>query len=213
MKLLFTTLLSFTLFFAFAQDQNESKYGMESSSSPTGLNIGDEAPDFVTAKADGSDYSLSEDLRSNAVVLIFYRGYWCGYCTRELAAFSDSLALLQENGIDVVAVTPETYDYVDETIEKADVTFTILSDTDGSVMRAYDVEFEVTDAYNDKIKNYKGMSLETINGQDDAALPIPATYLVVPSKDGGRIAWRHFDPDYSQRASVADILDAYDGMR
>ncbi len=120
---------------------------------------------------------------------------------------------MQARGKDFVAVTPETNEYVDQTIEKADVTFTILSDTDGSVMRAYNVDFKVTDTYNDKIRNYKGMSLEEINGQKDAALPIPATYLVVPSGTGGQIAWRHFDPDYSQRASVADILEAYDSIR
>ena len=192
--------------------QDLTKYGIETKDQPNGLEVGATVPDFTVKQANGESYTLSDDLSSKAVVLIFYRGYWCGYCTRALAAFSDSLAILQEKGINVVAVTPETYDYVDQTIEKADVNFTILSDVDGEVMRAFDVDFSVTDAYNKKIENYKGMSLEEINGQDDAALPIPATYLITSSTQGGKIAWRHFDPDYSQRASVADIIKVYEGV-
>jgi hypothetical protein len=41
------------------------------------VRVGQTAPDFNLASADGKQVSLSDQLRSNrAVVLIFYRGYW-----------------------------------------------------------------------------------------------------------------------------------------
>lgn len=45
--------------------------------SETAVRVGQSAPDFTLASADGKQVSLSDGLKnSRAVVLIFYRGYW-----------------------------------------------------------------------------------------------------------------------------------------
>ena len=45
--------------------------------SATAVRVGQAAPDFTLASADGKQISLVDELRKNrAVVLIFYRGYW-----------------------------------------------------------------------------------------------------------------------------------------
>jgi hypothetical protein len=45
--------------------------------SETAVRVGQPAPDFTLASADGKKISLSDALKNNrAVVLIFYRGYW-----------------------------------------------------------------------------------------------------------------------------------------
>ena len=45
-------------------------------------------------------------------------------------------------------------------------------------------------------------NLKQRNGQDEVKLPVPATYIITRS---GKIAWRHFNLDYRDRASVKDI--------
>jgi len=207
-------LLAFALFALQSIAQDMSDYGIASDDIPTGLNIGDIAPDFIARTADGSTFDLSDALRKNAVALVFYRGYWCGYCSQALEAYADSLSYLSEMGIEVVAVTPETYENVARTEDKAGVNFTILSDTEGEVMRAFDVDFRVTDEYDDKVKKYNGKSLTKINDSKDAELPIPATYLIVRDgkSDNGVVVWRHFDPDYSNRATVKQISDALESL-
>lgn len=46
-------------------------------SSETAVRVGETAPDFTLAAADGKQVSLSNAVRNNrGVVLIFYRGYW-----------------------------------------------------------------------------------------------------------------------------------------
>ncbi|RCW38350.1 hypothetical protein [Marinilabilia salmonicolor] len=40
---------------------------------------------------------------------------------------------------------------------------------------------------------------------DKPKLPIPATYII---KSNGTIAWRHFNPDYKERATVDQIVNA-----
>jgi hypothetical protein len=45
--------------------------------SETAVRVGQPAPDFTLASADGKQISLSDALKNNrGVVLIFYRGYW-----------------------------------------------------------------------------------------------------------------------------------------
>lgn len=202
-SLLFVLIL--VSFQSFAQD-----YGISSEDVPAGLAVGDDAPNFQAKTAEGETFDLSEALTKNAVALVFYRGYWCGYCSRALEAYADSLSYLTDIGIQVVAVTPETYDYVARTEDEANVNFTILSDTEGDVMRAFDVDFRVTDDYQKRVKSSAGKSLKQINDSKQAELPIPATYLIVRDgkSDHGTVVWRHFDPNYAERASVKQIRDA-----
>jgi hypothetical protein len=45
--------------------------------SETAVRVGQPAPDFTLASANGKQITLSDGLKNNrAVVLIFYRGYW-----------------------------------------------------------------------------------------------------------------------------------------
>ncbi len=186
-------------------------YGIKDDDVPKGLKAGDEAPTFEAKTSEGETFNLNDALEENAIALIFYRGFWCPHCSRIFSAYADSLSYLTDLGIRIVAVTPETYENVDKMVDQTDVTFTVLSDPDGKIMRLYDVDFRVTDEYNQKIVKYKGASIEEMNGTDIAELPIPATYLIV--RDGnsgkGKIVWRHFDPNYKNRARVHDIRQAF----
>lgn len=186
-------------------------FGIQDDDVPAGLMAGDEAPDFSAQTSDGETFVLSDALKENAIALVFYRGSWCPHCSSILSAYADSLSYLEELGIRIVAVSPEEYKNVVKTTEDTSVPFTVLSDSDGDIMRAYDVDFRVTDAYDEKIVKYKGTSISEMNGTDEAELPIPATYLIVREGHTGknRIVWRHFNPDYTNRARVSDIRDAY----
>lgn len=186
-------------------------YGIVDHDVPVGLQAGDDAPTFEALTSEGKTFNLSEAVKENSVALIFYRGFWCPHCTRVFSAYADSLSYLSDLGIRIVAVTPETYENVDKTIEKTDATFTILSDPDGKIMRLYDVDFSVSDEYNQRIVKSKGASIEEMNGSDVAELPIPATYLISRDRDSGndKIVWRHFDPNYRKRARVHDIRQAF----
>jgi protein-disulfide isomerase len=53
---------------------------------PTGLKVGDKAPDFVLKTADGKLFTLGEAIKSGPLVIVFYRGQWCPYCNKQLSA-------------------------------------------------------------------------------------------------------------------------------
>jgi peroxiredoxin len=170
---------------------------------PKGLNVNDTAPDFSAKDQDGKTITLKDQLKNGAVVLVFYRGQWCPYCNKQLKKLEDSMSLVTQKGAALIAISPETSENITKTIEKTKVTYPILHDEGLSIMKSYDVAFAVDDKTIEKYKGY-GIDFTKVNGDANGAnLPVPAIYVI--SKEG-KIVFRHFDKNYTKRASVAEIL-------
>ena len=170
---------------------------------PEGLFINSKAPDFKGTDQYGNEVRLKDILKDSLVVLIFYRGQWCPYCNRQLKKLEDSLSLIKGKGARLIAITPEQPEFISKTVEKTNVTYPILYDKDGKIMKAYGVSFDVDDRTLSRYKN-ADIDLATAHGQrEKIKLPIPATYVI--SKEG-TILYRFFDPDYKKRPLVKDIL-------
>lgn len=188
-----------------AEDIDYDKYGI-SEASIKNLNqipVGEAAPDFTGIDQNGNTIQLSELTEIGDVVLVFYRGFWCGYCTKYLAEFTEKLDDFKSKGAQVIAVAPEGEKNIDKTVEKTGLEIPFISDGSGEIMRKYGVEFKVTKAMDKKFFDYKGYSLAEANEREEGVLPIPATYII---GRGGKVKWAHFDPNYSQRASIDDIF-------
>lgn len=169
---------------------------------PEGLFINSKAPDFKALDQSGIAVNLKELRKRGPVVLLFYRGNWCPYCSKELARFQDSLNLLTEKGAQLVAITPEGAEGISKTIAKTGAVFSILSDADMKISKSYKVDYAVDDRTLGRYKN-ADIDLLAINGQKAAQLPVPAVYVI--NKDGS-ITFRYFDADYKKRVSVKEIL-------
>jgi len=70
-------------------------------------------------------------------------------------------------------------------------------------MKDYDVMFNVTKDYQDKILKTHSTDIAINNGRDAARLPVPATYII--NREGMIVAVQ-FDSDYHKRASVKWII-------
>jgi peroxiredoxin len=171
---------------------------------PTGLKVGDKAPMFMTMDADGNKVSLEDMLKKGEVVVQFYRGHWCPYCNKQLSQMNDSMQMIKDKGANVLLVTPETKEGVGKTKMKTKVKFAIVSDSGMTIMKAYKVNFMLDAETVTKYKGY-GIDLNAANGANGNNLPVPATYVI--GKDG-MIKYVYFNVNYSQRATVKDILAA-----
>lgn len=169
------------------------------------LALNSKAPGFSGIDQNGDLLKLSSLLKKGPVVLIFYRGEWCPVCNRYLQEFQTGLESLKAAGASVVAVTPEQEQYRDSSIEKSDISFPVIIDSDQSIMNDYKVAFEVTEDYQSKIRSYLNADIAQQNAQEQAVLPVPATYII---SQEGIIVWSQYDPDYKNRASIEDIQDA-----
>ncbi|WP_316736581.1 peroxiredoxin family protein [Pedobacter aquatilis] len=168
----------------------------------TGLKVGDKAPDFVAKNSDGKEIKLKELLKENkSVVLFFYRGQWCPYCNKHIKDLQDSLTSLSAKGAYVLGVTPETNESIAKTKGKTKASFSLISDREYKIMKAYKVDFVMEESLVSKYKTY-GIDVAKNNGALDAVLPVPATYIIGKN---GKITFLQFDKDYKKRASIKDI--------
>ncbi|MEO8108658.1 MAG: peroxiredoxin-like family protein [Ginsengibacter sp.] len=170
---------------------------------PAGLQVNDKAPEFTAKDQNGKVISLKDELKDGKVVLIFYRGQWCPYCNKELSHLEDSLSLITSKGATVLAITPEQPANVEKTIGKTKATYSILTDDNLKIMKDYDVAFAVDPTTIEKYKSY-GIDFSLANGNNGANLPVPAVYIIDKNQN---IIYRHFDADYTKRASVQEIVD------
>jgi peroxiredoxin len=172
------------------------------SEAPKGLKIGDAAPSFTTTDFTGNKLVLSELLQKGKVIVLFYRGAWCPYCNRYMSELQKSAGKFAEKGVTVIAVTPETNEYVAEMIDKTKTSFSVIYDKDRSLMTQFDVLYKMDEKMQEKFKGYK-IDIDKRNGADDHVLPVPATYIIGKN---GKIDFVHFDPNFTVRANIDDIL-------
>jgi peroxiredoxin len=187
--------------FADCQDINYPKFGIDIQSGiiPHGLKVGDKAPAFSGYDQTGARVQSGKILESGPMVLFFYRGKWCPVCSKYLNNYQDSLNILTGMGVNVVAITPESIENVEQTVKLHNLAFKVIYDCQEQIMKDFDVFFNVTGEYQGKVKQYLSIDIAQNNGRDAAHLPVPATYII---NRQGIIVAVQFDPDYNNRASV-----------
>lgn len=104
----------------------------------TTLVAGDKAPDFSAKDQSGNTVSLS-DFKGKKVVLYFYPKDDTPGCTKEACNFRDNFELLKKKGYVVLGVSVDSERSHKKFIEKYELPFTLISDTEKQVVNAYGV--------------------------------------------------------------------------
>lgn len=182
------------------EDANEAlrATGIERSA----LQAGAQAPDLVLPDALGRAVRLADLWAQGPLVVVFYRGGWCPYCNLELRAWQRELGPMRSRGIRLVAISAQTPDNSLSTVEKNELAFPVLSDSDLAAATAFGIAFELPPSLVE-LYSRVGNDLPTINGNDRWVLPVPATYVIGTD---GRVLQAHVDVDYRQRAEPQDVL-------
>jgi peroxiredoxin len=168
------------------------------------LAVGAHAPDFNLRDANGGDVALSSLLEKGPVVLVFYRGGWCPYCSTELRALQARLGDFAKAGATLVAVSPQTPDNSLSTAEKLELSFPVLSDVGNTVARSYGLVYSLPEDLREVYTGF-GLDLATANGDDTFELPLPATFVLGTD---GVVVWRFANADYTTRAEPDDVVAA-----
>lgn len=109
------------------------------------LQTGVSAPGFERPGSDGQQietYNFSEYTDSGPVVLLFYPFDFSPVCTAELCGFRDSEWLTIYPEVDVFGISTDSAYAHQEFINQHDLPFPLISDHDGSVSAAYDVQYD-----------------------------------------------------------------------
>lgn len=168
------------------------------------LAVGASAPDFTLPDATGAKVTLSALLADGPVVLSFYRGGWCPYCSTELRTLQARLPEITGAGGRLVAVSPQTPDNSLSTAEKLELSFAVLSDAGNTVARTYGLVFRLAEELRPVYAGW-GLDLPSANGDETLELPLPATFVIGTD---GVVRWRFVDADYTKRAEPDDVIAA-----
>ncbi|KRD06638.1 peroxiredoxin [Mycobacterium sp. Root265] len=100
------------------------------------LAVGDKAPAFSLPDADGNTVKLS-DFTGRKVIVYFYPAASTPGCTKQACDFRDSLAELNDAGLDVIGISPDKPEKLAKFRDAEGLTFPLLSDPDKKVLTAW----------------------------------------------------------------------------
>ncbi len=102
------------------------------------LEVGTKAPDFKLPDQNGTIHSLSE-YKGQKIVLYFYPKDNTAGCTKQACSFGELYPQFREKGAVVLGVSKDSVSSHKKFEEKYGLPFTLLSDTELEVIKAYDV--------------------------------------------------------------------------
>jgi peroxiredoxin len=168
------------------------------------LPIGAVAPDFELLNANGKPIRCTDMLSFGPLVIKFFRGRWCSYCSTELEAWRDLYGRIRERGAHVVAISPQTARQNDFMVSQHELPFPVLSDPECSLAEQFGLVYTVPDALRDYYLSIM-VNLPFINGEDSWRLPIPATYVLDRER---RVLFAEAHADFRVRPEPEEALDA-----
>ena len=102
------------------------------------LATGTKAPEFTLPDQNGVNHSLADYL-GKKVILYFYSKDMTSGCTKQACSFRELYPQFLEKGAVVLGVSKDTVESHKKFKEKYGLPFTLLSDTEKTVIQAYDV--------------------------------------------------------------------------
>ena len=166
------------------------------------VKAGDKFPSFALTNAEGKLVRLDDLLAQGPLVLSFYRGLWCPFCSMELEALHRASADIGSAGATLVAVTPESGTLPLDVKRERGFAFEILCDLDNGLALECGLVFRLSDELISVFAK-DGTDFPLFYGNDSWFLPIPATYII--RKDGA-VHHAYVNPDFRERLDPEEIV-------
>lgn len=102
------------------------------------MNVGDKAPDLLGVNEKGEEIRLS-NYQGKKIVLYFYPKDSTSGCTAQACSLRDNYADLRSAGYEVIGVSIDGEKSHQKFIEKNDLPFTLIADTDKKLVEQFGV--------------------------------------------------------------------------
>lgn len=166
-------------------------------------------PDFVLPNAGGRLVTLDERLAHGPVVLGFFRGAWCPFCTLILEALAAAMPRIEAKGATLLALTPDTGTLPAALQARHENRFEVLCDVDFGVGLQAGVVYKIPPLYRANLVSAK-LDMSLRHGNAAWCLPVPAIFVIRPDRI---IAWRFVDVDFTKWPEPDEIINALNGLR
>ena len=166
-----------------------------------GKMVGETISDFTAKDQFEKTFSLSQEKKKT--VLAFIRGQWCPYCNKYIESLQNLAPELQSKNTRLVIISPEKPEFIAKTISKTKTAYSVLYDENYKIAELFDVLYTPEKKTTDFYEKHLGDDFKKSRSDESGRLPVSATYIL---DENQKIIWRHFSPDYKERASLEDIL-------
>jgi peroxiredoxin len=183
--------------------QAEAEYRADAAAASP-LGVGDEAPDFTLGDADGRRHRLAEYRAQGPVLLVFFRGGWCPYCTLTLRALEEVAPAIRKAGGAILALSPQKATRAALVRESNGISFPILVDCGNRTAKAYGVLGQARPMTRQVFAKL-GCNIPEENSAEDWMLPRASEFLIDTQ---GVIRMAHVSPVSYERTEPQDALAA-----
>lgn len=156
------------------------------------LLIGEEIPNVILHDVNNNEISTNS-IFNKKTVLIYYRGGWCPYCNSQLADIQDIEAEIIKLGYQVVAISPDSPKFLNQTLEDKELQYQLFSDSEGVFAQALGIAFK---REKPKLNKYS-------EGKNPGFMPVPTVYIV---NENAEIEFMYINLNYSVRLSGKMLL-------
>lgn len=167
------------------------------------MKVGEILPLFSLENNNGELVALEALLEKNdKVILAFFRGMWCPYCSLELKALQNQLNEIIDKKAQLIAISPQKVSLNAETSENLNLQFEVLTDTDNAYAKQLGISFMLQDY---ALPHYRamGIDLSYFNGNDANELPMPAVFVVNKKRE---VIYSFVDANYMNRIDIEELI-------
>ena len=107
-------------------------------------------------------------------------------------------------GYQLVGVSPDQPEKLAAAIQKQNLTYSLVSDSEANGIKGFGIAFRVDDQTFEQYKKFK-IDLEEYSGAKHHLLPVPAVFLIGKN---GTILFQYVNPDYKVRLHPDVLLAA-----
>lgn len=166
------------------------------------VRAGDYAPRFRLRDANGKLISSDSLLDRGPVLLIFFRGQWCPYCSVDLRALEAVAQDIRATGTSVVAISPQTANASSGPLQLENLSFPCLVDKGARVARAFGLRWKLSQELQ-AAELETGLDLAVVNGEPSWTLTMPARYVIGTD---GIVEYADVSADYTRRGDPTELL-------
>lgn len=166
---------------------------------------GEFVPDVTLQTEFGGNIRLRNIIASKPSVIIFYRGGWCPYCSRQMAELLEVEQRIIDLGYQIIAISPTSVSQLNKQSGADEFAAMRLSDSRLQAIRGFGLAYYVAEDMAARYRGKMGAELTTLQGSARMVLPVPAVYIV---DESGLVQFHYANPNYKVRLPASLLYQA-----
>jgi peroxiredoxin len=156
------------------------------------LLVGEQIPVLQLVNSSDENFDLNKSVSETPTILVFYRGGWCPYCSKQLSELQQVEKDLIQMGYQIIAISTDSPENLSKTMDKEELSYTLLSDADLNAAKRFGIAFKSPKGYDEFLPEASG-------GKNvDKLLPVPSVFIL---NKKGNILFEYINPNITQRLS------------